>query len=333
MARVGAAVTTIVPIPVQTHVTLCAILQACRHDYRNLMKAEIKEQDFGWQNGMAKSITFIVTKDCQLACMYCYLVEMNIKKRMMWGVSLLLREPHLLRHLADDAEVYCVGILLIVDGEQGDAPVLLVDDGHGSDDACAASLATTFGGDGHAYLTYAGAKFSTLVGVFLEAVKEISIVIGYATMAFGKSLDRPVELTVPGYVVTHRLTPLLVGNCQTCPSQGTLSSPSGHGTLLRSRCDGGAWQPSLPRSLWASGCSCPDATAPPRARRCQPRRRTWSCSHGNRLSKLLSSSYEIDCRCKGSKFSLLRQLFSKLFCRSNFSSYFCNRNRGEIRFR
>lgn len=43
--------------------------------------------DRGWQNGMAKSITFIVTKDCQLACKYCYLVGKNSKERMPWEVA------------------------------------------------------------------------------------------------------------------------------------------------------------------------------------------------------------------------------------------------------
>ena len=36
---------------------------------------------------MAKSITFIVTKDCQLACKYCYLVGKNTKERMTWEVA------------------------------------------------------------------------------------------------------------------------------------------------------------------------------------------------------------------------------------------------------
>lgn len=40
-----------------------------------------------WQSGMAKNITFIVTKDCQLACKYCYLVGKNIKERMSWEVA------------------------------------------------------------------------------------------------------------------------------------------------------------------------------------------------------------------------------------------------------
>ena len=48
---------------------------------------DIKDSDRGWQDGMAKSITFIVTKDCQLACKYCYLVGKNTKERMTWDVA------------------------------------------------------------------------------------------------------------------------------------------------------------------------------------------------------------------------------------------------------
>ena len=48
---------------------------------------DIKDSDKGWQDGMAKSITFIVTKDCQLACKYCYLVGKNTKERMTWDVA------------------------------------------------------------------------------------------------------------------------------------------------------------------------------------------------------------------------------------------------------
>lgn len=40
-----------------------------------------------WQEGRAKSITFIVTKDCQLACKYCYLVGKNMKERMSWETA------------------------------------------------------------------------------------------------------------------------------------------------------------------------------------------------------------------------------------------------------
>lgn len=47
----------------------------------------IKETMEGWQSGVAKSITFIVTKDCQLACKYCYLVGKNTKERMTFAVA------------------------------------------------------------------------------------------------------------------------------------------------------------------------------------------------------------------------------------------------------
>lgn len=40
-----------------------------------------------WQDGNAKSITFIVTKDCQLACKYCYLVGKNENERMSWTIA------------------------------------------------------------------------------------------------------------------------------------------------------------------------------------------------------------------------------------------------------
>lgn len=40
-----------------------------------------------WQSGMAKNITFIVTKDCQLVCKYCYLVGKNSKERMPFEVA------------------------------------------------------------------------------------------------------------------------------------------------------------------------------------------------------------------------------------------------------
>lgn len=48
---------------------------------------DIKSNPSIWSNGQAKSITFIVTKDCQLACKYCYLVGKNTKERMSWEVA------------------------------------------------------------------------------------------------------------------------------------------------------------------------------------------------------------------------------------------------------
>lgn len=48
---------------------------------------KIKETYRVWQDGVAKSITFIVTKDCQLACKYCYLVGKNTKERMTFDIA------------------------------------------------------------------------------------------------------------------------------------------------------------------------------------------------------------------------------------------------------
>ena len=48
---------------------------------------DILDGDNVWEGGNAKEITFIVTKDCQLACKYCYLVGKNTKERMSWEVA------------------------------------------------------------------------------------------------------------------------------------------------------------------------------------------------------------------------------------------------------
>lgn len=47
----------------------------------------IKESRELWQGGISKNITFIVTKDCQLACKYCYLIGKNEKEKMSWSIA------------------------------------------------------------------------------------------------------------------------------------------------------------------------------------------------------------------------------------------------------
>lgn len=47
----------------------------------------IKKNSKIWVNGRSKSITFIVTKDCQLACKYCYLVGKNSNERMSFETA------------------------------------------------------------------------------------------------------------------------------------------------------------------------------------------------------------------------------------------------------
>ena len=50
-------------------------------------KLIIKDDDNVWKGGNAQEITFIVTKDCQLACKYCYLVGKNNNERMSWETA------------------------------------------------------------------------------------------------------------------------------------------------------------------------------------------------------------------------------------------------------
>lgn len=47
----------------------------------------IQTNNITWQEGKTKNITFIVTKDCQLACKYCYLVGKNEKERMSFEIA------------------------------------------------------------------------------------------------------------------------------------------------------------------------------------------------------------------------------------------------------
>ena len=48
---------------------------------------DVKKQQPSWKSGISKNITFIVTKDCQLACKYCYLVGKNEKERMSFDIA------------------------------------------------------------------------------------------------------------------------------------------------------------------------------------------------------------------------------------------------------
>ena len=53
----------------------------------NKKETLVYEPSGQWKHGAAKNITFIVTKDCQLACKYCYLVGKNSNERMSWEVA------------------------------------------------------------------------------------------------------------------------------------------------------------------------------------------------------------------------------------------------------
>lgn len=48
---------------------------------------KVKELDKVWREGLTRNITFVVTKNCQLACKYCYLIGKNEKDRMSWDTA------------------------------------------------------------------------------------------------------------------------------------------------------------------------------------------------------------------------------------------------------
>ncbi|MCH5310789.1 MAG: radical SAM peptide maturase, CXXX-repeat target family [Prevotella sp.] len=66
------------------------------------MKDLIKKANAEWHAGTAKNVTFIVTKDCQLACKYCYLVGKNAKERMSWKVA-----KQAIDYILDHKEDFC----------------------------------------------------------------------------------------------------------------------------------------------------------------------------------------------------------------------------------
>lgn len=62
----------------------------------------IKESSHEWSIGSAKTITFIVTKDCQLACRYCYLVGKNSKEIMSFDIA-----KKAIDYILDHREIFC----------------------------------------------------------------------------------------------------------------------------------------------------------------------------------------------------------------------------------
>ena len=50
-------------------------------------KYNFKTQNESWKGGIAKSVTFIITEDCQFACKYCYLTGKNRKGKMDFDIA------------------------------------------------------------------------------------------------------------------------------------------------------------------------------------------------------------------------------------------------------
>jgi uncharacterized protein len=67
----------------------------------------LKEQNTSWKEGRAKTVTFIVTKDCQLACKYCYLVGKNSNERMNFDVA-----KQTIDYLLDNRELFNEGSII-----------------------------------------------------------------------------------------------------------------------------------------------------------------------------------------------------------------------------
>lgn len=60
------------------------------------MEATIRDRTPSWQEGRAKTVTFIVTEDCQLRCKYCYIAGKNKTRKMDFEVARATID-HLLR--------------------------------------------------------------------------------------------------------------------------------------------------------------------------------------------------------------------------------------------
>ena len=77
---------------VENHVIIRAVsktkrMRICASSLIHHSMIKIRSNKGNWKFGVSKNITFIVTKDCQLACKYCYLVGKNTKERMSWKVA------------------------------------------------------------------------------------------------------------------------------------------------------------------------------------------------------------------------------------------------------
>lgn len=68
--------------------------------------SSVKDSPEQWQHGQARTITFIVTKDCQLACRYCYLVGKNTDERMSWDVAKTMVDYVLSRQYREESVIW-----------------------------------------------------------------------------------------------------------------------------------------------------------------------------------------------------------------------------------
>ena len=194
---------------------------------------------------------------------------------------MLNAESKLAGHLLDDIQLNGGRILLVVDGEEGYASLMLGNDGIGRDDTGTAGLASPLGCNGHTNLADAWTEFGSLKGILFKRLQKVLVVISHAAITLGEAFDRDIKVFVPRDFVTHRLTHLLDGTYPTSLFLNTLSSLSWPGKSLQLR---RAWvlQPS-PHPKRASGGHCHDVISARRALRAKPYPQTWSDWLGNLL--------------------------------------------------
>lgn len=199
-------------------------------------------------------------------------------------------EAEATRHFFNDVQLHGGGIGLVVDGEKGYASLIFGHYGIGCNNTGTARLPAPFGGNWHANLANAWAKFSSLQRVLLQTFQKVCIVICHATIAFGKTFNRNVKVLMPRDFVAHRLTQMLVGTCRTFLSRDILSSLS---YLDKSLLLHLVWVHHLQQQ--ESICSCHDEISKSRAHHDQPYQDIWSGWLGILLCLLSSYSLHFCC--------------------------------------
>ena len=228
--------------------------------------------------------------------------------------TILHLEPQLAGHLPDHADLDGISILLVVDGKQGYAPLVLGYDSIGRDYTSTTRLATAFRGDGHADLAYAGTELDALKGVGFQAFQEVRIVVCNTTITLCKPLDTNIEILMSRDFVTHRSTLLPDGTCRNTPSLNTPSSLSCPGRSLPSR------RASANPRQWGSAARYRDASATPRRDPQRPCLHILSDWHGNLLYLLSSWSEYVDMPCKDNTFPDSGKLSDGIICQNRIEN-------------
>ena len=109
-------------------------------------------------------------------------------------------------HLLDDIQLDCRSIGLVIDYQQSNTTFVFSNDGICCYDTCATRLASSLRGNSHTNLSDTRTKCSALVWVVFKAFQKYSIIIRYAAIKIGQSLDGYVKILMSIYFVTHPST-------------------------------------------------------------------------------------------------------------------------------